>query len=198
MKTPLPSRDLGGMFTIDNPDDGTPIKKMFALNDSLLLISEKCTYRIQVADQIDPDRKNPALPPNIQQKLFDYGTNSELVCRTLLQAQVMFRKEFQSVDIDRAMQLSFDALSDLVSVHETAQAFKSAQQAAIEKTERLERQDMSRTIPAVGNVRGYCKSFAQKADHFASALLEIIRLFYPEKKKLGGLPRAGQIALRRK
>jgi hypothetical protein len=120
------------------------------------------------------------------------------VCRTLLQAQVMFRKEFQSVDIDRAMQLSFDALSDLVSVHETAQAFKSAQQAAIEKTERLERQDMSRTIPAVGNVRGYCKSFAQKADHFASALLEIIRLFYPEKKKLGGLPRAGQIALRRK
>jgi hypothetical protein len=183
MKTPLPSRDLGGMFTIDNPDDGTPIKKMFALNDSLLLISEKCTYRIQVADQIDPDRKNPALPPNIQQKLFDYGTNSELVCRTLLQAQVMFRKEFQSVDIDRAMQLSFDALSDLVSVHETAQAFKSAQQAAIEKTERLERQDMSRTIPAVGNVRGYCKSFAQKADHFASALLEIIRLFYPELHK---------------
>ena len=62
----------------------------------------------------------------------------------------MFRKEFQSVDIDRAMQLSFDALGDLVSMHETAQAFKSAEQAAIEKTERLERQDTSQTIPAVG------------------------------------------------
>src|SRR5215469_3748843 len=113
---PMPSRDLGGMFTIDNPDDETPIKKMFAPNDGLLLISEKCTYRVQVADQIDPDRKNPALPPNIQQKLFDYGTNSQLVCRTLLQARAIFRKEFQSINIGRAMQLSFEALGELVSM----------------------------------------------------------------------------------
>src|SRR5262245_20403099 len=97
MKTtpPMPSRDFGGMCTIDNPDDETPIKKMFVLNDGLILINEKCTYRLQLADQIDPDRNNPALPPNFQQKLFDYGTNSELLRRTLLQAQVMFRKEFQ-------------------------------------------------------------------------------------------------------
>jgi hypothetical protein len=91
----------------------------------------------------------------------------------LLQAEVMFRKESQSVDIDRAMQLSFDALCDLVSMHETAQAFKSAERADIEKTERLERQDTSQTIPAV----------VQKANLFASSLLEIVRLFYPEMNK---------------
>ena len=102
---PIPSRDLGGKFTLNNPDDGTPITEMFKLDDGLLMITEKCTYQVQVADQIDPDRKNPALPPNFQQKLFDHGTKSELLCRTLLQAKVMFRKEFQSVDIDRAMQL---------------------------------------------------------------------------------------------
>jgi len=179
----MPSRDSGGVCTLNDPDDATPIKKMFVLNDGLLLISEKSTYRLQMADQIDPDRKNPALPPNFQQKLFEYGTNSELLCRTLLQAEVMFRKEFQSVDIDRAMQLSFDALGDLVSMHETAQAFKSAEQVAIEKNERLERQDTSQTIPSVGNVRSYCKTFAQKADHFAFSLLAIVRLFYPEKAK---------------
>ena len=69
MKTPppMPSRDLGGVCTLNDPDDGTPIRKMFVLNDGLLLISEKCTYRLQVADQIDPDRKNPALPLNFQQ-----------------------------------------------------------------------------------------------------------------------------------
>jgi hypothetical protein len=185
MKTPppMPSRDLGGVCTLNDPDDATPIKKMFVLNDGLLLISEKCTYRLRVADQIDPDRKNPALPPNFQQKLFEYGTNSELLGRTLLQAEVMFRKGFQSVNIDQAMQLTFDAFGDLVSMHETAQAFKSAEQAAIEKIKRLERQDTSQTIPAVGNVRGYCKTFAQKADHFAFSLLAIVRLFYPEKAK---------------
>jgi hypothetical protein len=182
---PIPSRDSGGTFTLNNPDDGTPITEMFKLDDGLLMITEKCTYRIQVADQIDPHRKNPALPPNFQQRLFDHGTKSELLCRTLLQAKVMFRKEFQSVDIDRAMQFSFDALADLVSMHETTQAFKSAEQTAIEKAKAVERKDASQTIPAVGNVQGYCKTFAQKADHFAVSLLGIVRLFYPEMKGKG-------------
>jgi hypothetical protein len=182
---PIPSRDSGGGFTLNNPDDGTPITQMFALDDGLLMITEKCTYRVRLADQIDPDRKNPALPPNFQQKLFDYGTKSELLCRTLLQAKVMFRKELQSIDIDRAMHLSFDAFSDLVSMHEAAQAFKSAEKAAMAKAETLERKDASLAIPAVGNVRGHCKTFAQKADHFAVSLLAIIRLFYPEMKGEG-------------
>jgi hypothetical protein len=182
---PIPSRDSGGKFTLNNPDDDTLITEMFKLDDGLLMITEKCTYRVQVADQIDPDRKNPALPPNFQQKLFDHGTKSELLCRTLLQAKVMFRKEFQSVDIDRAMQLSFDALGDLISMHEATQVFKWAEQAAIEKAETLERKDASQTIPAVGNVRGYCKSFAQKADHFTVSLSGIVRLFYPEMKGEG-------------
>jgi hypothetical protein len=184
-RSPMPSRDYGGGFTLNNPDDGTPITEMFTLNDGLLMITEKCTYRLRVADQIDPDRKNPALPHNFQQKLFDYGTKSDLLCRTLLQAKVMFRKEFQSVDIDQAMQLSFDALSDLISMHEAAQTFKSAEQAAIAKAESLKRKDRSQTIPAVGNVRAHCKTFMQKADHFAVSLLAIVRLFYAEMKAKG-------------
>jgi hypothetical protein len=103
----------------------------------------------------------------------------------LLQAKVMFRKKFQSVDIGRAMQLSFDALSDIVSTHEAAQAFKLVEQTAIEKAENLEQKDASQTIPAVGNVRGHCKTFAQKADHFGVSLLGIVRLFYPEMKGQG-------------
>ena len=75
----MPSRDSGGRFTLNNPDDGTPIATAFELNDGLVVITEKCTYRVQVADQIDPDRKNPALPPHLQQPLFDHGTNSALL-----------------------------------------------------------------------------------------------------------------------
>jgi hypothetical protein len=113
-RPPMPGRDLGGSFKLNNPDDGTAITEIFTLDDGLLMITEKCTYRLRVADQIDPERKNPTLPHNFQQKLFDHGVNSELLCRTLLQAKVMFRKEFQTIDVRRAMQLSFDALSDLV------------------------------------------------------------------------------------
>lgn len=181
----MPVRDSGGSFTLNNPDDGTPIREMFKLRDGLLLITEKCTYRMQVADQIDPERKNPALPHNFQQKLFDHGTGSELLCRSLLQAKVMFRKEFQSINNETALELACDALGDLVAMHDAALAFESTETAAIARMRHFEGSDASQTIPAVGNVRGHCKTFIQKADHFAAALLSIVRLFYPELNKKG-------------
>ncbi len=181
---PIPSRDRGGSFTLNNPDDGSPIKDMFTLGDALLLITEKCTYRMQVADQIDPERKNPALPHNVHQKLFDHGTNSELFCNTLLLAKIMFRKEFLKIDVERARQLAFEALSELVPMNETAISFKSAEQAVIEKLQHLRRKDVSLALPSVGNIMIQCKTFMQKADHFAGALLGIVRLFYPKKKRM--------------
>jgi hypothetical protein len=180
---PIPTRDSGGMFRINNPDDGTPIKEMFTLGDGLLFITEKCTYRLQVADQIDPERRNPTLPHNVHQKLFDHGRNSELLCNTLLLAKVMFRKECQPrLDIDRAMQLAFDALSELVSTDEAVKSFKEAEDAALETIRRLPQKDASRALPSVGNVKAQCKTFMQKADHFAGSLLGIVRLFYADKK----------------
>ncbi len=180
---PRHPRDCGGRFTLKNPDDGSPIREQIVLGDRLLSITEKCTYAIQMADQIDPSRTNPNLPHNFQQKLFDHGVSSELFCRSLLHAKVMFRKEFQQIDIECAMQLSFDVLSELVAMDEAAQAFKAAELGAIEKAQGLGRADGSLALPAVGNARAHCKTFMQKADHGAGALLEIVRLFYGEMKK---------------
>lgn len=181
---PIPTRDFGGSFSINNPDDATPIKDMFTLGDGLLFITEKCTYRIQVADQIDPARKNPALPHNIQQKIFDHGTESELLCNTLLLAKVMFRKEFLKIEVGRAMQLALDALGELVAMHDSEHDFRATEQAALEKARGSAHQARSLIIPSVGNVRTHCKTAMQKADHFAGALLNIARLFYPDQKQM--------------
>ena len=179
--SPRHPRDYGGMFSVKNLDDGSPIVEQVVLGGRLLLITEKCTYAVQMADQIDPGRTNPALPHNFQQKLFDYGVDSELLCRSLLHAKVMFRKEFQKIDIERARQLSFDFLSELLAMDEAARNFQAAEAAAIEKARRHSLADGSLALPAVGNVRTLCKTFAQKADHGAGALLEIVRLFYGAK-----------------
>jgi hypothetical protein len=181
---PISSRDSGGSFSINNPDDGTPIKEMFTLGEGLLFVTEKCTYRLQVADQIDPGRKNPALPHNVRQKIFDHGTKSQLLCNTLLLAKVMFRKEFLQLDVDRAMQLAFDALGELVAMHEAAQDFAAAERSALEVAQQSPQQNRSLAIPSVGNVRAHCKTFMQKADHFAGALLNIVRLFYPDRTQM--------------
>jgi hypothetical protein len=180
----MPVRDAAGQFELNNPDDGTPIKEMFTLGDALLFITEKCTYRMQVADQIDPERMNPALPHNVTQKIFDHGTNSQILCNTLLLAKVMFRKEMLTIDVNRAMQLAFEAFGELVAMDEAARAFKEAEQHAIEKAQRTPHQQSSLAIPSVGNVRTHCKTAMQKADHFQGALLKIMRLFYPEEKQM--------------
>ena len=175
-------RDLGGAFQIHNPDDGTPIRETFVFGDRLLMITDRCIYAIKVADQIDPGRTNAELPHNIQQKLFNHGADSELVCRSFLQAWRLFRKEFQPIDNDAALAQAFEALGELIAMRNTTDEFRAAQRLAIESAAGGGR-DASLAIPAVGNVRAHCKTFAQKADHCAVALLSIVRLFYPEMKK---------------
>ena len=178
----MPNRDCGGSFKINNPDDGSPIKEMFRLGEKLLFVTEKCTYGMQLADQIDPNRTNPTLPHNVQQKFFDHGTNSELLCNTLLLAKVMFRKECHpTLNLDQAMQLSFDALCELVSMDEAARLFVKAEETVLEKAHHLSSKDDSLALPALSKVRTQCKTFIQKADHFAAALMGIIRLFYPDQ-----------------
>jgi hypothetical protein len=179
---PRHSRDSAGAFTLNNPDDGTPIKEILSLGGYLYLITEKCTYRAHMADQIDPERKNSALPPVFQQKLFDLGTNSELLRRTLMQARVLFRKEFLAIDHDKAMALTLEALAELAAMHEVCMNFSASEQAAIHKLEASPSKDRSQTVPSAGNVQTQCKTFAQKADHFAVKLMGIVRLFYIEQQ----------------
>lgn len=182
MATSHHSRDSAASFTLNNPDDGTPIKELLSLGKYLYLITEKCTYRVQLADQVDPARKNSALPPVFQQKLFDLGTDSELLRRTLMQAKVLFRKEFLCIDPVRAMELTLEALTELAALHEVCESFASLEQAAIDKLGASPSKDRSQTVPSAGNVQTQCKTFAQKADHFAAKLMEIVRLFYLEQK----------------
>jgi hypothetical protein len=96
----------------------------------------------------------------------------------------MFRKEMLTIDINRAMQLAFEAFGELVAMDDAVWAFKEAEQEAIDKAERTPQQQRSLAIPSVGNVGTYCKTAMQKADHFQRALLKIVRLFYPEAKQM--------------
>jgi hypothetical protein len=161
-------RDMGGGAALKNPDDGTPIRESLVVGDALLFFTDKCTYRIQMADQIDPGRTNPDLAQVAQQKIFDHGAKSDLMRGTLLHARVMFKEGFQEIDIPRALSHSFDALSNLIAMRDLELSFAAKVDAAMAKAGAGERED--------------AKSFIQRADHFSHDLLEIVRLFFPEMK----------------
>ncbi|WP_140976853.1 hypothetical protein [Bradyrhizobium guangdongense] len=175
----LPMRDGGGSFQIENPDDATPIKEMFSFKDRLLLITEKCTYEVQVADQIDPERKNPDLPHNFQRKLFDYGIQSEALQRILLQARMLLKQEHLTIDVNLAQRLALDALQEFAAMDQAAKIFKNAEAREIEAYNRTQQQPRSLTLPSVGGVDTHCKTFSQKAHYFGRAMLAIAKLFMP-------------------
>jgi hypothetical protein len=109
--------------------------------------------QVQLADQIDPKRTNPNIPHNVRRKLFDHGTNSEMLRKTLMLAKVMFRKEFQPhLDIEKAMTLALEALGEIVSVDQAAQEFAAVENAAIEKVALVKQQARSVALPSIGNV----------------------------------------------
>ena len=100
----------------------------------------------------------------------------------MLQAKVLFRREFLSIDVDEAMRITLEAVSELAALHDVFESFAAAEEAAIEKADANPSRDASLTLPSVSNVQSQCKTFAQKADHFAAKLMELVRLFYPEQR----------------
>ena len=176
----MPMRDAGGSFKLDNPDDGTPISAMLSLNDRLLAVTKKCTYEVQLADQIDPKRTNPNLPHNVRRKLFDCGIESVALQKILLQAHVLLKKEFLKIDVDQAMTLTLDAFNAFVALDRCRDEFVKLESSAVEAYSGMSQQSRSIGLPSVGNVEQYCITFTQKAHHFGKALLSLSRLFYPQ------------------
>lgn len=173
----MPTRDGGGSFQLDNPDDGTPIKEMFTFRDCLVLITEKCTYEVQLADKIDPERTNPNLPHNVQRKLFEYGIHSEPLGKILLQARTLFKEGRLPIDLEVAQKLALEAFQEFAAMDHVATGFKNLEKIAIEKAANASQQPRSISLPSIGGVDTHCKTFAQKAHHFDKAMLSIVRLF---------------------
>jgi hypothetical protein len=173
-------RDRGGSFAIDNPDDGSPIKEMISLKDRLLIITEKCTYELQTADQIDPQRSNPRLPHNVQRRLFDLGIGSEALAKVFLQTTMLCKEGHLPLDVLKAQRLALEALTEFAAMDHTAKAFKEIEKAGIERAEKGNVQRGSLALPTIGGVDAHCKTFAQKAHFFGRAMLSVARLFYPK------------------
>ena len=69
--------------------DTRGIIDMGEINGALYLIGCSAIYRVQLADEIDPRRRNIAIP-NTYQKVLSYGTEFPYVQQTLMTARRLF------------------------------------------------------------------------------------------------------------
>ena len=172
-------RESAGYMDIGSPDDPSAITGFLTIGDVLYVIKEKGVYEVKLADAIDPDRKNPAVP-NTQQRILAYGSDSKLVGRTLLTAERLFNKTYlpKTIDCDQAMAIMIEIVVILAAMQHDADDFGTAEQYALENFENRRRNNGSVLMPSVGDVASRCEPFIQRADHALRALLNLVKLFY--------------------
>jgi hypothetical protein len=178
-------RDTGGMFDVGTADEG-PNGSMVEIDDSLYIIKPRAIYALNRADQIDPNRTNIELPKAITRQVFSVGSDSELVGKTLLTAVSLLDKgKFarEGIDAARALSLSFEALTAVLTMKTMASDFEAAEKAACSKAEAQQHSGHAAQQPFLGDVKPRCKAFMQQADHMLGALIDIVQIFYPEIRK---------------
>lgn len=173
-------RDSAGSVSIGSADD--PIVDFLLTGGSLHVIKEKSIHQIKMADEIDPKRTNPSIP-NTHQQVLSYGADCEIVARTLLTAKELFNPTHlgKSFDHQKALDLTFDALKNLIAMHEIAVSIEAKVVQAQAVFDGNWSNDGSLQMPSVGDLTPDSNSFFQKAYHVLKALLGIVKLFYGQK-----------------
>lgn len=173
-------RNSGAQLDVGTEDDRSPIKAMCVINNSMHVIKGQGIYRVQLADEIDPERTNSAIP-NTSQRVLAYGTDCDFVRQTLMTAKRLFDSKLlgSSFPYERAINLSFEALNDIAATHELRARFAAEVIAAEASLKELKVRSRAYAIPSIEGVRESVETFLQKADHAIADLFEIAKLFYP-------------------
>jgi hypothetical protein len=172
-------RDSGKSMQVGGDGDDSAISEMIPIGDTLYMIKERSIYAVQLADQIDPDRTNAAIP-DTQQQILSIGAGAPVVARTLLTAHTLFRKNLlgPSFDEQRGLRLAFELLQDIVAMSGMLTELEGADAHARASFEAQKPQRNALRLPAIGNLKARCDAFAQKGAHVVNTLEEIAKLFY--------------------
>lgn len=177
-------RSSGGQAEIGSEADGA-IMEMYNLGGRILVIKEKSIYELRMADDIDPDRKNPNLPPSTQKLILPLGTTSEMFSRTFLTARRLFKPEYFSLpfNLTVALSLALEVIQELSVLDEEITDYLAAEKKASDYYEERKSKNLDHAIPSVTDIKTRCKTIFQKVDHVLQAQMEIIRMFFPEFSK---------------
>jgi hypothetical protein len=183
-KPPRPidsQRNAGFAIRLNAPGDSSEVEAMIGIDSRLHVVTARGVYVFALADQIDPERSNPAIP-NSQQQVLNVGADSPIVGRVLLTADRLFKKTFLGDKFDdaRALSLAWALTRNLLAMQDLLTELGERQNLAIVQV-RSESQGVdSLRLPAVGSPELAFHAFAQKLGHAVDALENVALLFYPE------------------
>jgi len=177
-------RGAGFGFDVGGVEDTSPITGFYRVGGKrLLVLKAKAIYEITLPDDIDPKRENPNLKP-MEQKVSSYGTDDDVVCKTLLTADKLFSPNFlgDTFDSECALELAFEELKDLNAMRQMLDSLNQAQDMAwAQFLEHQSRNEKATRLPSIPDIEARLETFLQKANHAVLCLERIAKLFYPEE-----------------
>ncbi|WP_313114748.1 hypothetical protein [Aequorivita sediminis] len=173
-------RSSGGNAEIGTKEDGA-IEQMIKIGERLIVLKERSIYEFMMADDVDPERTNINLPNNIHKLIIDQGSESEMVSRVFITANILFNKgKFENtIDTEKALTLTLDLIQELSILDTEIQSYLDKEIEVTEEYESKRSKPVSYSIPSIGNAKNRCTTIFQKADHIEQTLMKIITLFYP-------------------
>lgn len=182
---PFAWRSQGKRF--DMGDSGNPgISAMINIDDSLLIVTRNSINKLLLADSVDPERTNPAIPDS-KQEILSYGSDEPFVGRTLLQAQALLVGQGlpNTIDSKKGLYIGFSFLKEIASLHELVNDCLSEEKDKNALFNRRLETDQSLQIPLIPRLEQKTKQFLNNLDHATSHIVELVQLFYPDINKKG-------------
>jgi hypothetical protein len=176
-------RDGALSMQVGHENDGA-ISSIVCVDDKdMYLVKEHSIYCVLLADEIDPERKNAAVP-NANQRVSTSGSSSKIVSRSFLTANALmnvdrFDKSFERKPL---IDLALTVMHELLAAEKIQSYYLSAEAVAIESV----RPPTGRAfnIPSVDNLPEQVKSYLQKIEHAAQATYQLTQKFYGHKLRM--------------
>lgn len=175
-------RDGALSMQVGDESDG-PITGMVSVADKdMYVIKTGSIYRVFLADEVDPERKNSYIP-NGYQKIVSHGSASETVARSFLTANVLFNsKQFGGeVDLKRVVDLSIVVMKELLAAQKIERDLIGEEDIALAAFQQPKQRSVA--LPSIEGLNEYFKTFVQKIEHATQEIFAFTQHFYGHKKE---------------
>lgn len=176
-------RDAAIAVQLGDAERDGAIRQAISMPDGLYTVSERAIHKMVMADMIDPDLQH-VNTPHVHQRVAQAGTDNEIVCRTLLQADRLFQKQYlDEAQGNAAKAAVLAAMQELLAAEDLLTRLRDDLTAAEVDLPNQHKGTMA--LPSIGDVDARGKSFVQRLEHALQAAFRLSVVFFGDTRKPG-------------
>lgn len=176
-------RDSALSMQVGDDNDGSVTGMVNVANSDLYIIKKNAIFRVFLADDIDPERKNINIP-NGHQRIASQGSESEIVARSFLTANVLFNSnQFDgAADVKKIMDLSMAVMKDLLAAQSIESEIARERNNALAEFKQPKQRSVA--LPSVEGLSERFKTFVQRIEHATQAIYRFSQQFYDHTDRM--------------